>query len=81
MAEINPDITLYSFRRCPFAIRVRMVLHEKEIPFKVIEEELKNLSPELLKLHPEGRVPVLVHGDLVIYESAIITEYLDDCFP
>ena len=81
MTSTTPNITVYSFRRCPFAIRVRMVLHEKGIPFHTVEESLKKFSAELLQLHPEGRVPVLVHNDVVIYESAIITEYLDDCFP
>ena len=74
-------ITVYSFRRCPFAMRVRMTLHEKGIPFEVKEEDLKNFSPELRAKHPEAKVPVLVHGGLVVYESAIITEYLEDAFP
>lgn len=78
-------LTLYSFRRCPFAIRARMVLEEKEIPYQRIEEDLSHLSPELLSLHPEGRVPLLIHqlGDSqqVIYQSSIITEYLDEVFP
>ena len=74
-------LSVYSFRRCPFAIRVRMTLHEKGLQFKTIDEDLKNFSPELLRMHPEAKVPVLVHGDKVIYESAIITEYLDDQFP
>lgn len=75
------QIKLFSYRRCPFAIRVRMVLHEKEIAFQTIEEDLKNKSPELLKLHPEGRVPLLIHDDLAIYESSVITEYLNETFP
>lgn len=74
-------IQIYSYRRCPFAMRVRFVLHEKAIPFEVIEEDLKNFSPKLKALHPEAKVPVLVHGDVVLYESAIITEYLEDAFP
>lgn len=75
------ELRLFSFRRCPFAIRVRMVLEEKAIPYQVIEENLSELSAELLALHPEGRVPLLVHGSQVIYESRIITEYLDEVFP
>ncbi|NBW98620.1 glutathione S-transferase family protein [bacterium] len=71
-------IKIYSYRRCPFAMRVRIALHEKKIPFEVIEEDLKNFSPELRALHPEAKVPLLVHGENVIYESAIITEYVDD---
>ncbi len=71
-------ITVYSYRRCPFAMRVRIALHEKEIPFEVVEEDLKNFSQKLISLHPEAKVPVLVHANRVIYESAIITEYVND---
>jgi glutathione S-transferase len=78
-------LTLYSYRRCPFAIRVRMVLAEKEILYQLIEEKLSELSPELMALHPEGRVPLLVHEvdghRQIIYQSSIITEYLDEAFP
>lgn len=74
-------IIVFSYRRCPFAMRVRIALHEKSIPFEVKEEDLKNFSDELKRLHPEVKVPLLVHGERVIYESAIITEYLDDLEP
>lgn len=62
-------------------MRVRMTLHEKGIEFETIEENLKDFSQELRKHHPEAKVPVLLHGDHVIYESAVITEYIEDCFP
>lgn len=75
------DFVLHSFRRCPFAIRVRMTLVEKGIPFEVKEESLKNFSPELKKMHPEAKVPLLLHGDRVVYESSIITEYIEDFYP
>jgi len=75
------SLKLFSFRRCPFAMRVRLVLNEKGLPFDVVEEDLKNFSPELRALHPEAKVPVLVHGARVVYESAVITEYLEDLFP
>ncbi len=77
----TPPILVYSFRRCPFAMRVRLALHEKQIPFEVQEEDLKNFSPQLRALHPEARVPVLVRGQQVVYESCIITEYVDDLAP
>ncbi|NBT58115.1 glutathione S-transferase family protein, partial [bacterium] len=71
-------IIIYSYRRCPFAMRVRMALHEKKLAFEVVEEDLKNFSEKLRSLHPEAKVPVLTHGTRVLYESAIITEYVDD---
>ncbi|MFT5207215.1 MAG: glutathione S-transferase [Candidatus Omnitrophota bacterium] len=58
-----------------------MVLNEKNILFKIVEEDLKNMSASIKKLHPEAKVPVLVDGDTVIYESAIITEYIDEKYP
>ncbi|MEO5968832.1 MAG: glutathione S-transferase family protein [Bdellovibrionia bacterium] len=75
------SIVLYSYRRCPFAMRVRMTLEEKNLTYLVIEENLNSFSSELLRLHPEGKVPVLLHDQQVIYESSIITEYLDEVFP
>lgn len=42
---------------------------------------MKNKSKELLDLNPYGKVPVLVDGDNVVYESAIINEYLEEKFP
>lgn len=78
------DLLLHSYRRCPFAIRVRMVLEEKALPYTVFEEDLGNLSPELMRLHPEGKVPLLLVGGpngVPIHESSVITEYLEDRFP
>lgn len=78
-------IKLYSYRRCPFAIRVRTVLAEKKIAYDKIEENLANLSQELMDLHPEGRVPLAVYEadgqKHVIYQSTIITEWLDELVP
>ena len=74
-------LILHTFRRCPFAIRVRVTLEEKNLEYQMIEEKLSAKSTDLLKLHPEGRVPLLIHGGQVIHESSIITEYIDDFFP
>jgi glutathione S-transferase len=75
------ELVLHSYRRCPFAIRVRMTLEEKGLLYRTVEENLAELSEELLKIHPEGQVPVLIHDGRVIAESAIITEYLEEIFP
>jgi RNA polymerase-associated protein len=46
-----------------------------------MEVDLKNKPEDLVRQNPYGKVPVLVDGDGVIYESAIIDEYLDEKFP
>lgn len=74
------ELTLYSYRRCPFAMRVRMTLHEKGVPFTTVEEDLKNFSDQLRQYHPEAKVPVLKHGSRIVYESAVMTEYIDETF-
>jgi glutathione S-transferase len=75
------SLILHSYRRCPFAIRVRTALEEKGLPYAVIEENLRSPSLALLKLHPEGKVPLLIHNGNALPESAVITEYLDEAFP
>ncbi len=61
-----------------------MVLAEKNLPYRCIEEDLKNFSPELKALHPEAKVPLLIHEldghKNVIFQSTVITEYLDEAF-
>ncbi len=49
--------------------------------YETIECDLKNKSKELLDRNPYGKVPVIEDGDAVIYESAIIDEYLDEKYP
>ncbi len=47
----------------------------------MIECDLGNKPKDLLELNPYGKVPVLVDGDAVVYESAIIDEYLEERYP
>jgi glutathione S-transferase len=47
----------------------------------LIECDLGNKPQDLLRLNPYGKVPVLVDGDAVVYESAIIDEYLEERYP
>ncbi len=74
-------LVLHSYRRCPFAIRVRMVLEEKGIPYSVVEESLRSPSPELLRVNPSGKVPVLLVDGVAMPESAVITAWLEEKFP
>lgn len=74
-------MTLYSATTCPYSHRCRIVLFEKGMDFQIIDVDLYNKPEDLAVMSPYGRVPVLVERDLVLYESNIINEYVDDRFP
>lgn len=77
-------IVLYDYPECPYAQKVRIVLAEKDLEFqRRIVDLRKNeqRSAEFLKLNPLGKVPVLVDEDVVVYDSTIINEYLDEEYP
>jgi len=63
---------LYSFRRCPYAMRARMALHYAGIQCEIREVDLKQKPPQLLEISPKGTVPVLQLSD-----GRIIVESLD----
>jgi glutathione S-transferase len=75
------DIKIYSAILCPFAHRSRLTLLEKGVPFEEIEIDLHNKPANFRDISPYGKVPVLVHGDLRVWESAIVNEYLEEVFP
>ena len=64
--------TLYSFRRCPYAMRARMALLMRGKPFAIREIELRHKPAEMLAASPKGTVPVLVRAN-----GAVIDESLD----
>ena len=66
---------LYSFRRCPYAIRARLILYLCEIDYQLIEVDLKNKPQDMLEYSSKGTVPVFVVGDRVIDESLDIIDY------
>ena len=74
-------MTLYSGTSCPFSQRCRIVLYEKDMDFQIIDVDLYNKPEDLAVMNPYNQVPVLVERDLVLYESNIINEYIDDRFP
>src|SRR5262245_43735285 len=76
-------LTLYDSHGSPCARRVRAVLLEKGLSWTTRLVDLTRMEqkrPEYLALNPNGVVPTLVHDDRVLYESNVITEYLDDVF-
>ncbi|WP_454563994.1 glutathione S-transferase [Pseudomonas sp. AIG] len=67
--------TLYSFRRCPYAMRARMALRYSGVPVDIIEVSLKAKPAEMLAISPKGTVPVLAAGGRVIDESLEIMRW------
>ena len=66
---------LYSFRRCPYAIRARMALAYAEITYELREVSLKNKPKEMLKISPKGTTPVMqifgVSQDFMVLEESL----------
>lgn len=77
-------ITLYHYPDCPYSQKVRVVMAEKDLEYERVLVDLRKneqRAPEFLKLNPYGKVPVLIDEDIVIYDSTIINEYLEEEYP
>ena len=78
---------LYSGPLSLFSRKVEIALREKGLPFERIEvpfSQTRGYSPkhsDVLAANPKGQVPVLVDGDLTLYDSTLILEYLEDAHP
>lgn len=75
---------LYNYPDCPYCQKVRVVLAEKDLSYETAPIDLRKneqKTPEFLRLNPYGKVPVLEDEEIVIYESTIINEYLEDEYP
>lgn len=73
---------LYQTTRSPFARKVAICLHEKGLEHEVELVDLAQRSPEFLALGPYQKVPVLVdQGGVVVADSTVIVEYLEDRYP
>ena len=74
-------MTLFSGETCPYSHRVRFVLAEKGITYEVLLVDPDDKPEDLVDLNPYGTVPTLVDRDLALYDTKVITEYLDERFP
>jgi glutathione S-transferase len=78
---------LYSGPVSLFSAKVRIALAEKRAPYQRIEvgwslaRRYEPHHPDVVALHPKRQVPVLVDGDLVVYDSTQIFEYLEERLP
>ncbi len=66
---------LYSFRRCPYAMRARLAIHVAGVECELREIILRDKAPEFLAASPKGTVPVVVDGDQVIEESLDVMQW------
>ena len=69
---------LISFKTCPFVQRAVITLKHKQIDYDITYIDLAEPPDWFLELSPLGKVPVLKVDDEVLFESAVINEYLDD---
>lgn len=75
-------MTLFSRPECPHGHRVRLVLAEKGITsLDIVEVREGETNDDLMHLNPYNTVPTLVDRDLVVYDTRIVVEYLDERFP
>jgi glutathione S-transferase len=78
---------LYSGPLSLFSRKVEIALREKGLPFERVPvpfSQTRGYSPkhpDVLAANPKGQVPVLVDGDLALYDSTVILEYLEDAYP
>jgi glutathione S-transferase len=73
---------LYDAGRCPYCARVRIVLAEKLLAYEIVEIDLSDRPAWLYEKNPLGKVPVLEEDEgLVLPESELIMEYLEERFP
>ena len=78
---MTEKLTLISHHLCPYVQRAAIALAEKGVPFERINIDLADKPDWFLELSPLGKVPVLKVGDRVIFESAVILEYLEETQP
>jgi glutathione S-transferase len=78
---------LYSGPLSLYARKVEIALHEKALAFQRVMVPFNQQvgysprNPDVLAANPKGQVPVLVDGDLTLYDSTVILEYLEDAYP
>ncbi len=81
IANRRSVMTLFSTPADSWSHRVRLVLAEKSLNIDIVDVDDENLPEDLLDLNPYNSIPTLVDRDLVLYDTGVIIEYLDERFP
>ena len=76
----NNSLELVSFKVCPFVQRSVIALNEKNVDFKLTHIMPGNEPDWFKEVSPLGKVPVLLVGGQPVFESAVISEYLDEVY-
>lgn len=71
---------LISFKLCPFVQRSVILLKEKGVEYDIEYIDVYDPPEWFLELSPTGKVPVMQVGDMVLFESAVINEYIDEVY-
>lgn len=80
-ANRKPVMTLYSGTVDCYSHRTRIVLFEKDVECHIVFVESDSKPSQLAEINPYNQVPTIVDRDLVLYQSSIINEYLDERLP
>jgi RNA polymerase-associated protein len=75
------SITVFCNESCVYSHRVKIALAEKGVSFDIVYVDPENPPEDFLDLNPYGNLPTLIDRDLMINQSNIIMEYLDERFP
>jgi glutathione S-transferase len=83
----SPAIRLYSAALSMFGAKVQIAAFEKSIPLDIVmvpftqTEGYSPKHPEVVRINPKKQVPVLINGELELFDSTQILEYLEDLKP
>jgi len=75
-----PEPIVIGFPGSTYVHIIRLILTHKNVPYRFRDLEPEMGTPAHIALHPFGRVPVLQHGDLTLYETSAIATYIDEAF-
>ncbi len=78
---MSGEIKLHGYKYSVYTRIARTVLHLKEVEYQTVEvDPFDEISPDYRAMNPFGRVPVLEHGSMVLFETGAVTRYIDRTF-
>src|SRR5262249_2646875 len=78
MEHLMSSVTLFGFPRSTYVKIVGLVLTEKGVDYRFHDTETEMYDAVHLQRHPFRRVPALLHGDFMLYETSAIVAYVDE---